>query len=105
VPTLEEVIELVRGKMKINVELKYNVPDPELAPAVIDLLRRENFLDNVVITYPRSWASDCASYSAAPRPMSPIRQPSSSYDRKECGKRFRGIERAVYHRYPIVIGR
>jgi glycerophosphoryl diester phosphodiesterase len=50
VPTLEEVIALVRGKMKINVELKYNVPDPELAPAVIELLRRERFLDQVVIT-------------------------------------------------------
>ena len=36
--------------MKINVELKYNVPDPGLAPAVIDLLRREKFLDQVVIT-------------------------------------------------------
>ena len=36
--------------MKINVELKYNVPDPGLAPAVIELLRRENFLDQVVIT-------------------------------------------------------
>ena len=44
------MIELVRGKMKINVELKYNVPDPGLAPAVIDLLRREKFLDEVVIT-------------------------------------------------------
>ena len=49
-PLLEDVIELARGKMKINVELKYNVPDPTLAPAVIDLLRRENFLDQVVIT-------------------------------------------------------
>ena len=49
-PTLEEVIELVRGRMKINVELKYNVPDPELAPAVIDLLRQQAFLDQVVIT-------------------------------------------------------
>jgi glycerophosphoryl diester phosphodiesterase len=49
-PTLEEVIALVRGKAKINVELKYNVPDPELAPAVIDLLRREDFIDQVVIT-------------------------------------------------------
>ncbi len=49
-PTLKEVIDLVRGKMKINVELKYNVPDPGLAPAVIDLLRREKFLDEVVIT-------------------------------------------------------
>ena len=49
-PLLEDVIELARGKMKINVELKYNVPDAELAPAVIDLLRREDFLDQVVIT-------------------------------------------------------
>ena len=49
-PLLEEVIELARGRMKINVELKYNVPDPGLAPAVIELLRRENFLDQVVIT-------------------------------------------------------
>jgi glycerophosphoryl diester phosphodiesterase len=49
-PTLEEVIDLVRGRMKINVELKYNVPDPGLAPAVVELLRREDFLDQVVIT-------------------------------------------------------
>jgi glycerophosphoryl diester phosphodiesterase len=44
------VIELALGKMKINVELKYNVPDLKLAPAVIDLLRRESFVDQVVIT-------------------------------------------------------
>jgi len=49
-PTLEEVIDLVRGRMKINIELKYNAADPGLAPAVIDLLRREDFLDQVVIT-------------------------------------------------------
>ena len=36
--------------MKINIELKYNVPDPELAPAVVDLLRRKDMLDQVVIT-------------------------------------------------------
>jgi glycerophosphoryl diester phosphodiesterase len=49
-PTLEQVIDLVRGRMKINVELKYNVPDPGLAPAVVGLLRRKDFLDQVVIT-------------------------------------------------------
>ena len=49
-PLLADVVALARGHMKINVELKYNVPDPGLAPAVIDLLRRENFLDQVVIT-------------------------------------------------------
>lgn len=50
VPTLEQVIDAVRGRMKLNVELKYNVPDPELAPAVIDLLRRKDFLGDAVIT-------------------------------------------------------
>ncbi len=49
-PTLEEVIDLVRGQMKINIELKYNVPDSTLAPAVIELLRRKDFMDQVVIT-------------------------------------------------------
>jgi glycerophosphoryl diester phosphodiesterase len=49
-PTLEQVIDLVRGRMRLNIELKYNVPDPGLAPAVVELLRREDFLDQVVIT-------------------------------------------------------
>jgi glycerophosphoryl diester phosphodiesterase len=49
-PTLEEVIDLVRGRIKINIELKYNVPDPGLAPAVVELLRSEDFIDQVVIT-------------------------------------------------------
>lgn len=50
VPALEEVIDLARGHLKINIELKYNVPDSTLAPAVIDLLRRKDFMDQVVIT-------------------------------------------------------
>jgi glycerophosphoryl diester phosphodiesterase len=49
-PTLEQAIDLVRGRMQLNVELKYNVPDPGLAPAVVALLRRKAFLDQVVIT-------------------------------------------------------
>ena len=50
VPTLEEVIALVRGQARLNIELKYNFPDPGLAPAVIALLRREDFTGQVVIT-------------------------------------------------------
>jgi glycerophosphoryl diester phosphodiesterase len=49
-PTLAEVIDVVRGRTKINIELKYNVPDSTLAPAVVELLRRKAFLDQVVIT-------------------------------------------------------
>ncbi len=50
VPTLEQVIALVRGHARLNIELKYNVADPGLAAAVVDLLRREDFTDQVVIT-------------------------------------------------------
>jgi glycerophosphoryl diester phosphodiesterase len=50
VPTLAEVIDYARGRFRINVELKYNVPDPGLAPAVVDLLRAQDFIDEVVIT-------------------------------------------------------
>jgi glycerophosphoryl diester phosphodiesterase len=50
VPTLAAVIALARGRMKLNVELKYNAPDSQLAEKVVDILRREQFLDQVVIT-------------------------------------------------------
>jgi glycerophosphoryl diester phosphodiesterase len=50
VPTLAEVIDFARGRFRINIELKYNVPDEQLAPAVVALLREQQFLDQVVIT-------------------------------------------------------
>jgi glycerophosphoryl diester phosphodiesterase len=50
VPTLAEVIDFARGRFRINIELKYNVPDPQLAAAVVALLREKRFLDQVVIT-------------------------------------------------------
>jgi glycerophosphoryl diester phosphodiesterase len=50
VPTLAEVIDFARGKFRINIELKYNVPDATLVPAVVALLRESDFLDQVVIT-------------------------------------------------------
>jgi glycerophosphoryl diester phosphodiesterase len=50
VPTLAAVIATVRGRMKLNVELKYNAPDPQLAAAALDVLQQEHFLDQVVIT-------------------------------------------------------
>ncbi|MGD8362709.1 MAG: glycerophosphodiester phosphodiesterase family protein, partial [Gemmatimonadota bacterium] len=48
IPTLSEAITLVRGKMRLNIELKYNRPDPGLAAAVVEILRREEFLDQCV---------------------------------------------------------
>ena len=48
--TLAEAIDLVRGRLRLNIELKYNRPDPGLVPAVVDLLRQQEFLDQCVIT-------------------------------------------------------
>lgn len=50
VPTLKEVIDVARGHIKLNVELKYNRPDPKLIPAVLQLMKTEQFLDQCVIT-------------------------------------------------------
>jgi len=50
VPSLAAVIDLVRGAIKLNVELKYNAPDPLLASAVVEVLRQKDFLDQAVIT-------------------------------------------------------
>ena len=49
-PSLAAVIDLVRGALKLNVELKYNAPDPLLASAVVEVLRQKDFLDQAVIT-------------------------------------------------------
>lgn len=49
-PLLADVIALVRGRARLNIELKYNVPDDRLAPAVLALLEREDFLGQSVIT-------------------------------------------------------
>ena len=50
IPTLAEVIRLSRGRIQLNIELKYNWPDPSLAGKVVELLRRETFLTNCIIT-------------------------------------------------------
>jgi glycerophosphoryl diester phosphodiesterase len=50
IPTLTEVIGLARGKIQLNIELKYNWPDPELADKVVELLRHEDFLTSCIIT-------------------------------------------------------
>ena len=47
IPTLAEVIRLSRGRIQLNIELKYNWPDPSLAGKVVELLRREGFPDQL----------------------------------------------------------
>lgn len=50
IPTLEEVIELVRGKMKLNIELKTNKHEKMLAERALQVVIDNNFLDQVVFT-------------------------------------------------------
>ncbi len=45
IPTLKQAIDLARGKIKLNIELKYNGHDEQLAKRVVDVLRDESFED------------------------------------------------------------
>ncbi|NNG08223.1 MAG: hypothetical protein HKM90_10895 [Desulfobacteraceae bacterium] len=49
-PTLEEAIAFARGRIRLNIELKYNRPDPELAGKVGHMVRRNAFAEACVIT-------------------------------------------------------
>jgi glycerophosphoryl diester phosphodiesterase len=50
VPTLAEVIALCRGKLRLNIELKFFGPDRKLARAVAELLREEKFESECIVT-------------------------------------------------------
>jgi glycerophosphoryl diester phosphodiesterase len=50
VPTLAEVIELCRGKIRLNIELKFFTPDRKLVRPVAELIRDLKFEDDCLIT-------------------------------------------------------
>jgi len=50
IPTLKEVIDLVKGKMKLNIELKANGHEKKLAERTLKIVEDNNFLDQVVFT-------------------------------------------------------
>jgi glycerophosphoryl diester phosphodiesterase len=50
IPTLAEVIALARGKIKLQIELKYYPKDRGLARKVAELIRREGFEDQCEVT-------------------------------------------------------
>jgi glycerophosphoryl diester phosphodiesterase len=50
VPTLAEVIELCRGKIRSNIELKFFGPDRRLVPEVVDVVRKQNFESDCLVT-------------------------------------------------------
>jgi glycerophosphoryl diester phosphodiesterase len=50
VPTLADVIELCRGKIRLNIELKFFGADLRLAQVVAELLREQNFESHCLVT-------------------------------------------------------
>ncbi len=49
-PTLDEVIDLVDGRMNMIFELKYNGHDRRLPERVVDIIRRRGFQDQCIIS-------------------------------------------------------
>jgi glycerophosphoryl diester phosphodiesterase len=50
VPTLAEVIDLARGRIKLNVEMKFFGPDRQLAAEVARLVREQDFEADCIVT-------------------------------------------------------
>ncbi|MGD8344573.1 MAG: glycerophosphodiester phosphodiesterase family protein [Desulfobacterales bacterium] len=50
IPTLQEVIDLVRGRIKLNIELKYTWPDPTLTEKVVNIIRQNAFAADCVVS-------------------------------------------------------
>ena len=50
VPTLQQIIDLIKGKMKLNIELKANGHEKKLAERTSKIVEDNNFLDQVIFT-------------------------------------------------------
>ncbi len=50
IPTLQEAIDLARGRIKLNIELKYTWPDPTLSEKVVNLIRQNAFSADCVVS-------------------------------------------------------
>jgi len=50
IPTLQEAIDLARGRIKLNIELKFTWPDPTLAEKVGNLIRQNGFSSDCVVS-------------------------------------------------------
>ncbi len=50
IATLKDAIEVARGRIGLNIELKYNGHDVHLAERVVDVLRETDFIDQVLVS-------------------------------------------------------
>jgi len=50
IPTLREVIQFARGRLKLNIEIKTSREEPTIAAAVVDIIRSEGFGEDCMVT-------------------------------------------------------
>jgi glycerophosphoryl diester phosphodiesterase len=50
IPTLQEAIDLARGRIKLNIELKYTWSDPNLTRKVGEIIRQKDFASDCVVS-------------------------------------------------------
>ena len=50
IPTLQDAIDLARGRIKLNIELKFTWPDPTLTEKVGVIVRRNGFVSECVVS-------------------------------------------------------
>jgi len=50
IPTLQETIDVAQGQIKLNIELKYTWADPALAKKVGNIVRRNGFASDCVVS-------------------------------------------------------
>jgi glycerophosphoryl diester phosphodiesterase len=50
IPTLQEAIDLARGRIKLNIELKFTWPDPALTQKVANIIRQNEFSSDCVVS-------------------------------------------------------
>ena len=65
VPTLEEVLDLCKGKIQLNIEIKPNAATPELEAETIRIIREKGFAQDCTITS-QSYETLCKVKELAP---------------------------------------
>ena len=50
IPTLQEAIDVARGRIKLNIELKFTWPDPTLTQKVGNIIRQKGFSSDCVVS-------------------------------------------------------
>ena len=65
VPTLEEVLDLCKGKIELNIEIKPNAATPELETETLRIIREKGFENDCVITS-QSYETLCKVKELAP---------------------------------------